>query len=252
MNNTWAMVTGATAGIGRATAEKLAQQKTNLVLTGRREERLKESVLELKNKYSVEAIDLCFDIQNVEAMKQVIETHLQTLSKVSILINNAGLAKGVAPCDQGDIEDWDLMIDTNIKGLFNMTRLMLPFLKQQPRADIVNLGSVAGRWTYPGGAVYCATKHAVLAFSEGLRKDLNGLPIRVCCIEPGMVHTEFSKVRLEDDEKAQKVYQGFEPLTAEDIADTILWSLQRPSHVNIQELVVFPTAQASVTQVHRT
>lgn len=246
----WALITGATAGIGKETAIKLASVGYNLILCGRRQSRLDELEKLLSN--SVEVKTLCFDIQSKSQIQKLATENESALKNVSVLINNAGLACGVDKVDEANVEDWDQMIDTNIKGLLYMTRMMMPFLKKHIFSDIINIGSVAGRWTYPGGAVYCATKHAVRAISEGIRADLCGRSnIRVCCIEPGLVETEFSMVRLGDEQKAKEVYKGLDTLRPEDIADTILWTLQRPKHVNIQEMIIFPTAQASVTQVHR-
>ncbi len=251
MQNNWALITGATSGIGKATAEKLAAQGCNLIITGRREDRLFKLKEELLS-HKIDVLALCFDVQNKKQISDIFQANKSHIDKVNILINNAGLARGVAPIDEGEIDDWDQMIDTNIKGLLYMTRFMLPSLKRHGQGDIINIGSVSGRWTYPGGAVYCGTKHAVRAITEGMRQDLAGTNIRVSCIEPGLVDTEFSLVRLEDDTKAKKVYADTRALTADDIADTIIWSLSRPAHVNIQELVVFPTDQAAITQVHRT
>jgi NADP-dependent 3-hydroxy acid dehydrogenase YdfG len=251
MNNKWALITGSTSGIGEAVATQLAQQGCNLIICGRRKMRLSELKEKLESIHSVKVIDLEFNIQDKLQIKNLIEKNKSDLSKVSILINNAGVGKGVDTVDVADPDDWDEMIDTNIKGLLYMTRYMLPILKKHESADIINIGSVAGRWTYGGGAVYCGTKHAVRAISEGIRQDLSGYKIKVCCIEPGMVNTEFSEVRLGDKIKADQVYAGMTPLSASDIAETIVWTLKRPKHVNIQEMVIFPTDQASISQVYR-
>ncbi len=247
----WAIVTGATAGIGKSTATLLAKNNWNLILTGRRDQRLRDVKQELENNHSVKVETLSFDVSDRKACESVFKEHADLFSKASTLINNAGLARGVDPVQTADLDDWDDMINTNVKGLLYVTRLALPFLQKNTPAHIVNIGSVAGRWTYQGAAVYCSTKHSVRAISEGLRMDLNGQDIRVTNICPGMVETEFSEVRLGDKEKAKQVYAGMKPLTAEDIAECVTWSLNRPKHVNIQEIVVFPTEQASVSQVHR-
>jgi 3-hydroxy acid dehydrogenase/malonic semialdehyde reductase len=247
----WALVTGATAGIGKSTTSLLAKNSYNLILTGRRLERLQEIKEKVQQTSDSEVHILCFDISDRTACEQIFKEHTPLLSKTQVLINNAGLARGIAPMDKGSIDDWEEMIDTNVKGLLYMTRLALPYLLENQPSHIVNIGSVAGRWTYPGGGVYCSTKFAVRALSEGLRMDLNGKNIRITNISPGLVETEFSEVRLRDQEKAKSVYKGLQALRGEDIAECILWSLQRPENVNIQEMVVFPTAQASVTQVHR-
>lgn len=245
----WALVTGATAGIGEATAIRLAAAGYNLVLCGRRLERLQK--LEQKLKNSVQTVLAPFDIRDLKACRDLLAKNQDVIGEIEVLINNAGLAKGTDRFQEAKPEDWDVMIDTNIKGLLYLTRLIVPGMIQRGRGHIVNLGSVAGRWSYPGGAVYCASKFAVRAITEGLRMDLMGTPIRVTNIEPGMVETEFSEVRLGDKDKAAKIYKNMKPLVADDIAETILWTLQRPPHVNIQELVIFPTDQAAIGMVHR-
>lgn len=253
MENKWALITGATSGIGEATAIKLAAEGVNLFICGRRLERLNSLKMKIQNDYKAD-VDiqlLSFDIQDRTQIKDIFTSHKEELARVSVLVNNAGLARGVDKVDEADIDDWEQMIDTNVKGLLYMTRFMLPILKDHDSEDIINIGSVSGRWTYPGGAVYCGTKHAVRAISEGIRQDLCGHNIKVCCIEPGLVHTEFSEVRLEDKTKADAVYAGVKVLAASDIADSIVWTLKRPAHVNIQEMVIFPTDQASITQVNR-
>lgn len=245
MRGKLALVTGATSGIGEATARQLAQRGCRLIITGRRSDRLKKLKSELAA--SVEVQDLCFDIRDRSECEATYKAHRELFSKVDFLINNAGLAKGVEPIPKANIDDWETMIDTNIKGLLFVTRLVLPHMIDRKMGHIVNLGSVAGRWVYPGGGVYCATKHAVLALSEGMRMDLVGTPIRVTNIEPGRVETEFSIVRLEDEGAAKRVYQGMTPLTANDIAECIVWCLDRPAHVNVQEMVIYPTDQAAIT-----
>lgn len=248
-----ALITGATAGIGRATAKMLAGAGLAVIACGRRAERLDELKAELTRdsggRGAVETLVL--DIADRAACERVFREHAVMLEGLDVLVNNAGLAKGLELMQDADIAHWDEMINTNVKGLLYLTRLALPGMLEQGRGHIVNVGSVAGRWVYPRGAVYCATKFAVRALSEGLRFDLLGTPIRVTNIEPGMVETEFSKVRLESDERARAVYKGMTPLRPEDIAETILWSLSRPAHVNIQELVIYPTDQASVQNVSR-
>lgn len=244
-----ALITGASAGIGAATAKALAESGCNLILTARRMDRLKKLKTELGKKVSVEIFPL--DVSKKSEIEKFAKEHSKALSKVDILINNAGLAKGMDPVQKGALEDWDVMIDTNIKGLLYLTRQVLPFMIEKKSGHILNMGSVAGRWTYPNGNVYAATKFFVRGISESIRLDTLGSGVRVTNIEPGMVETEFSEVRLQDKAKAKKVYEGLTPLTAEDIADSIVWSLSRPAHVNIQELVIFPTDQASVTHSFR-
>jgi 3-hydroxy acid dehydrogenase / malonic semialdehyde reductase len=242
-----ALITGATAGFGLATAEILAAQGYNLILTGRRVERLEEAKARLEKNHQIHVTPLAFDIRERVQMEKALGSAGEQLQNLTVLINNAGLALGTEPTQTGSMDDWDAMIDTNIKGLLYMTRLVLPRFVAQNKGHVVNVGSVAGRWTYPGGAVYSATKFAVRAISDSLRMDLLGKNIRVTNIEPGMAETEFSQVRFQgDQEKAKAVYKGLKPLSAEDIAETIAWCLSRPAHVNIQELVIFPTAQAGV------
>ncbi len=251
MNKPWALITGATSGIGQSTASLMAKNGYPVIITGRRDQRLQEIKGMLREKFSAPVETLCFDVSDRKACESVFKEHEGLLQQTQILINNAGLARGVEPMDQASLDDWEEMIDTNVKGLLYVTRLCLPHLKKNTPSHIVNIGSVAGRWTYPGGGVYCSTKFAVRALSEGLRMDLNGQDVRVTNICPGLVETEFSEVRLRDTDKAKKVYQGLKALTPDDIAESVLWSIDRPPHVNIQEMVIYPTSQASVTQVHR-
>lgn len=250
MRGKTAFITGATAGFGLATAELLAEQGCHLLLTGRRRDRLIDISHRLAKKHGVRVTPLAFDISDRKATEEWLSgsrAPLSELSEVSILINNAGLALGVEKFHEANVDDWEVMIDTNIKGLLYATRAILPRMLARGEGHIVNVGSVAGRWTYPGGSVYSATKFAVRAINDSLRLDLQGRNIRVTNIEPGMAETEFSQVRFSGDaEKAKSVYKGMTPLSASDIADTIVWCLSRPAHVNIQELVIFPTAQAAV------
>lgn len=251
-NFKFALISGASSGIGRALAHQLAAQGMSLILLARRQERLdevKNQILKTHPRVAVETL-LC-DLSDQKQVEALFENHSDLLKHVNVLINNAGLAKGTEPVQKSKWSDWDQMISTNIQGLFHLTQKMLPLLEKHTQAHIINLGSVAGRLVYPGGAVYCATKFAVRAFTEGLRMDLLGKNIRVTNIEPGMVNSEFSLVRLGDQQKADQVYSGMTPLSPEDIAETILWTLSRPAHVNIQELVIYPTDQASVGQVSR-
>lgn len=250
MKNKTAFITGASAGIGEAVAYDLAKQKVNLVLVARRLERLKvikEKCLKLGAK-SVQIFKL--DIQKSKDVQAFAKKNQKALSEISILINNAGLAKGVELFQNSSTDDWDQMMDTNVKGVLYVTRAIIPAIIKN-EGHIVNMGSVAGRLVYEGGAVYCATKFAVRAISDGLRMDLKGTRVRVTNIAPGMVQTEFSKVRLGNQQKADAVYNDMMPLSAQDISETILWCLQRPSHVNIQEIIMYPTDQASVGQVIR-
>lgn len=247
-----ALITGASAGIGQATAYRLLQQGCDVLLVARRKGRLED----LRTRWSEEfpgqkILTWDVDIRNFSEIEDRIEKDLTWLQGLSVLVNNAGLARGADPFQNAEWRDWEDMIETNIKALLFITRKLIPFLQASAPSHIVNLGSIAGRWTYSGGSVYCATKFAVRSISEGLRIDLLGKKIRVTNIEPGMVETEFSEVRFRDKEKAKEVYRGLTPLKAEDIAECIVWSLSQPEHVNIQELVVYPTEQASPNHTYR-
>ena len=244
------LVTGATAGIGEAIAHAAAMAGADVVITGRRKQRLTE-VAEALAVHGVRVSTACFDVRDGAAIARLFEEQPE-LADVNVLVNNAGLARGTDPLHEADPDDWQEMVDTNITGLLRMTRPIAAAMAKRGDGHIVNLGSVAGRWTYPGGGVYCATKAAVAALTEGLRFDLHGTGVRVTNIEPGLVETEFSQVRFRGDAaKAKAVYAGTRALSAADVADTVLWCLQRPDHVNVQELVLYPTDQASVRDVHR-
>ena len=250
--NRIALITGATSGIGEATALILAQNSFDLILTGRRSERLqklKEEILK-KNQCRVEI--LCFDIRNKEETASAIESLPDEMKNIDVLINNAGLAAGLDPIHEGNLDDWEQMIDTNVKGLLYITRLISPIMVKRNSGHIVNLSSVAGREAYASGNVYCATKFAVQALTQGMRIDLVKHGIKVSSIAPGAVETEFSVVRFKgDEERADNVYKGFTPLYAEDIAETILFMVTRPAHVNIDDVLIMPTAQAFSREFHR-
>lgn len=240
-------ISGATSGIGLETAKLYAAKKIPVIINGRRKERLEQIKKELGG-----AVELaCFDVADSAAVDKWFAENKNLLSKISLLINNAGLARGTDPVQKAKMSDWEEMINTNVKGLLYLTHKIVPVMIENKSGHIVNVGSVAGRWTYPGGTVYSATKFAVRAISEGLRLDLAGTGLRVTNIEPGMVETEFSEVRFRDKEKAAQVYKGMRPLTPKDIAETIVWTTDRPAHINIQELVIFPTDQAAIRDVHR-
>lgn len=244
-----ALITGASSGIGAATAEALAEEGLHLILVARREERLLKLKSKLEGKYKIKATTVAADLRTTEGIMTIAAA--KGFSGVDLLVNNAGLARGTEKLQDANPADWDEMLETNVTGLLRLTRALLPHMIKNKRGHIVNLGSVAGRWVYPGGAVYCASKFAVRAISEGLRLDLMGTPLRVTNIEPGMVETEFSEVRFQDKERAKGVYKGMTPLSGRDVAECILWVVQRPAHVNIQEMVVFPTDQAAIQHVHR-
>ncbi|HWU42866.1 MAG TPA: SDR family NAD(P)-dependent oxidoreductase [Bdellovibrio sp.] len=248
----WALITGASSGIGWATADALGAYGFDLFITGRRMERLQSLEGHLRAKYpNLSVKKATFDVSDRYEVSEFLKAHYAELEHVEVLVNNAGLAQGIDKMQEGQLDDWETMIDTNIKGLLYMTRGVVEHMVRKKSGHIVNIGSVAGRWTYPGGGVYCATKFAVRALSEGLRMDLAGTNIRVTNIEPGMVNTEFSLVRFGDQKKADRVYEGMTPLHAEDVAETIAWCVARPKHVNIQELIIYPTDQAHVGQVNR-
>lgn len=246
------LVTGATAGIGAATAEAFCRAGCKeIIVTGRREELLKQRAKGWSDEFGTDVAAMVLDVRSRPDIEAIAEQHA-SLFDVDILVNNAGLARGVEPMQEGIVDDWEEMVETNVLGLLYMTRHVVPHMTRRGSGHIVNLGSVAGRWTYPGGGVYCATKAAVAALTEGLRMDLLGKNIRVTNIEPGMVETEFSIVRHKGDmERARRVYADTRPLKPADVAETILWCCARPPHVNVQELVLYPTDQAHVGQVHR-
>lgn len=252
MNKT-ILITGATAGFGEATARIFADNGWNLVLTGRRMERLESLKKELQSK-GVEIELLNFDVRNEEDVNKAIESLSEKVKNdLAILINNAGLAVGRGPIDSGETDDWDRMIDTNVKGLLYVTRAVSPILKKNGGGHIVNIASIAGKEVYAGGNVYCATKHAVDALSRAMRIDLVHDNIKVTNIAPGAAETEFSLVRFKGDEQtAKNVYDGFDPLMAEDIADAVYYVCSRPKHVCINDLVIMPSAQASSTIFHKT
>ena len=249
LSGKWALITGATAGIGEATAHEFAAANCKLILTGRRKRRLQEIQEELKGKYGIEIKILSFDIRDTDACREGVSNIEQP---VDILVNNAGLAKGTEAVYDANFDDWNTMIDTNIKGLMNMTRLIVPTMKDRDSGHIINVGSIASHESYAGGSIYSATKHAVKAFSEATKKDLHGTNIRVSMVSPGLVETEFSVVRYDGDRgKADEVYQDMKPLLAQDVAEIIHFTANRPPHVNIMDTIVLPVDQSSATMVHR-
>ena len=246
------LITGATSGIGRACAEKFAENNHDIIITGRRAGRLENIAAELGEKYGVRVYPAAFDIRKREEIDRFIKDLPPEWKNIKILVNNAGLAAGLDPIQEGNIDDWEQMIDTNIKGLLYITRAVAPMMVERREGHIINIGSIAGREVYASGNVYCATKHAVDALSKGMRIDLVPYGIKVTQIAPGLVETEFSIVRLKGDtEKAKKVYDGLEPLTGKDIAEVVYYSTTLPKHVNINDLLIMPTAQANATTVIR-
>lgn len=247
-----ALITGATSGIGKATAEIFAKNGYNLIITGRRAGRLEELASQLEREFKVKVLKLNFDVRKLGEVKKSIGELPAAFKNIDVLVNNAGLASGLSTIQDGDIEDWEKMIDTNIKGLLYITKEVANLMIPRKQGHIINVGSVAGKEVYANGNVYCATKHAVDALNKGMRIDLLQHNIRVSGIHPGMVETEFSIVRFHgDEEKAKKVYMGLKPLTGEDIADAIFWMASRPPHVNITDMVLTPTAQANATTTIR-
>jgi NADP-dependent 3-hydroxy acid dehydrogenase YdfG len=248
----FALVTGATSGFGLAIARRLAAEGCAVAVTGRREERLRALVEELKREHRVEARAIAFDVRDRDAVERALRGDADLLGRVDIVVNNAGLAAGLAPVQSADPDDWNRMIDTNVKGLLWVTRTVLPGMIERKRGDVVNIGSVAGHQPYGGGSVYAATKFAVRAISDALRYDVLGTGVRVINVEPGLAETEFSLVRFAGDTaRAKQVYAGTVPLSAEDVADAVAWSVTRPQHVNIQQILLTPTDQASAYAVHR-
>lgn len=244
------LITGATAGIGEAIARLLAANQFNLILTGRRTERLSALREELSAKTDV--LTLSFDVRKRSEVTEAIQSLSGKWRTVDVLINNAGGAHGLDPIQSGSIDDWDTMIDANVKGLLYVSREILPGMVERKSGHVINIGSIAGREVYAGGNVYCASKFAVDALSRGMRIDLNTAGIKVTQISPGLVETEFSEVRFKGDKsKAAAPYKGIQPLVADDVADLVLFALTRPAHVVIADLVVFPVAQASATVVNR-
>ncbi|MBV5280921.1 MAG: SDR family NAD(P)-dependent oxidoreductase [Paludibacter sp.] len=248
-----ALITGATSGFGRAIAFRLAKLSGyKLIITGRRSERLDELTQQLQADFSTEVVALCFDVRDNNACKKAFKSIPETFQRIDILINNAGLAAGALPFDQSDLADYDQMIDTNVKGLLYITKLVVPGMIAQQSGLIINLSSIAGIEVYPNGSVYCASKHAVNAITKGLRIDLVKHGIKVSSVSPGMAETEFSVVRYHgDEEKAKAVYSGLTPLNAEDIADTIEFIVTRPAHVSINDIQINPAQQANTYVAHR-
>lgn len=242
------LVTGASSGIGRACAQAFAAAGARLVLCARRRERLAALAEELDtDTYHIE-----LDVRERAAVERTLGQLPEAWRDIDVLVNNAGLAAGLGPLQEGDPDDWDRMLDTNVRGLLNVTRAVVPAMVARGRGHVVNIGSVAGRETYPGGAVYCASKAAVDRITRGLRMDLLGSGVKVSTVDPGLVDTEFSLVRFHgDSERATDVYAGMDPLTADDVADAVVWVVDRPAHVQVSDMVLLPTAQASATRVAR-
>lgn len=252
MSRKIAFITGSSAGIGAATAKLLASQQYNLILAARRIDALNQLSTELNTQFGISTFVVQLDVKNRKEVEETISGLPVEWKKINVLVNNAGLASGLSSIDEGDIDDWDAMIDTNIKGLLYVTRNVIPLMKNNESGHIINIGSIAGKEVYANGNVYCATKHAVDALNKAMRLELSKFPIKVTAIHPGAVETEFSVVRFHGDkERAAKVYEGFENLVADDIADAIWFAISRPAHVNINELTIMPTAQPMASVIHR-
>ncbi len=247
-----ALITGATSGLGKAIALRLAKEGYDVIIAGRRKDRLEELEREIEIKYESKVYSLCFDVRVYNEVEKAIASLPAEWTTIDILVNNAGLAVGLDPIQQGVIDDWERMIDTNIKGLLYVTRVVSPGMVVRKSGHIVNLGSIAGKGVYPNGAVYCATKHAVDALSQGMRMDMLPYGIRVTQVCPGAVNTEFSLVRFKgNQDRADLVYDGYDALTAENIADAVFYAVSQPPHVNIQDMLVMPTAQANGSIFHK-
>jgi len=246
------LITGATSGIGKATAIEFAKNAYNLIITGRRQKKLDSLTARLSKKYKTKIISLCFDVREKSEVKKAIKSLKGPWRKINILVNNAGLAKGFGPINSGEINDWEIMIDTNLKGLLYVTRMVSPLMVRQKSGHIINVASIAGKEVYPNGNVYCATKHAVDALTKGMRIDLHKHGIRVGQVAPGHVEaTEFALVRFDGDKERSKIYEDFVPVNSKDIANAINFMASQPAHVNIQDVLVMGTQQASATIINR-
>jgi 3-hydroxy acid dehydrogenase / malonic semialdehyde reductase len=248
LNNKIVLITGASSGIGEACARAFAGAGARLILAARRVDRLQALAAQL----NVPTHLIALDVRDQPAVARAIESLPEEWRAIDVLVNNAGLSRGLTKLQEYDLTDMDEMVDTNVKGLLYVTRAVLPGMVARNHGHVINIGSIAGHWTYPNGAVYCASKAAVKSISEGMKMDLIGTTVRVTSVDPGLVETEFSQVRFYgDQERAKKVYEGIKPLNGGDVADVVLWCATRPAHVNINDVVMMPVAQASATQVHR-
>ena len=247
------VISGASSGIGEACEHKFASKGTNIIINGRKEEKLAKIKVEIETKYKTNVLILAFDVRNRELAEESIDTLAPEWQNIDILINNAGLVIGMDKEYNGNPDEWDTMIDTNIKGLLNMTRFIVPGMVERNRGHIINIGSIAGDAAYPGGSIYCATKAAVKALSDGLRIDLVDTPLKVTNIKPGMVETNFSVIRFRGNkDSADNVYKGITPLTGDDIAETVWYVANTPAHVQIAEVLLMPTNQATGTIAYKT
>lgn len=252
LRNRVVFITGASSGIGASCARAFAGEGARLLLAARRIERLEAAVPELRAAGAADVRVLPLDVRSAEAVRSAVEALPPEWKEIDVLVNNAGLSRGLDRLHEGNLEDWDEMIDTNVKGLLHVDRAVVPLMAARGSGTVIHVGSIAGREVYPAGNVYCATKHAVRALTEGLRIDLVGTGVRVATVDPGLVRTEFSRVRFRgNDTRAETVYRGMTPLSPDDVAEAIVWVAARPERVTIAEMVVLPTDQASATIVHR-
>ena len=252
LNKENVLITGASSGIGWACAEAFAARGCRLLLAARREERLKGLSAVLRERHGTEVLTMILDVRDRGAVDEWVEGLPETWRNIGILVNNAGLARGLAPLHEGDVADWEEMIDTNLKGLLWVTRAVLPGMIALGRGHVINIGSIAGHEVYPGGSVYCATKHAVAALNRALAIDTLGTGVRISSVDPGMVETEFSLVRFHGDaERAEGVYDGLEALRGEDVAEAVVFCATRPQHATVREMILMPTAQAAAVHTHR-
>ena len=246
------LVTGASSGIGEACAEAFAIRRCRLLLAARREDRLESLAATLRNRHGVDVLITALDVRNRQAVESWIDELPEEWQAIDVLVNNAGLARGLAPLHEGEVQDWEEMIDTNVKGLLYVTRAVLRGMVQRGRGHIINIGSIAGHEVYPGGNVYCASKHAVTALNRSLAIDTLGSGVRVSSVDPGLVETEFSLVRFHGDaNRAESVYDGLEPLLGSDVADAVVFCATRPKNANVREMILTAGAQASAVHAHR-
>jgi 3-hydroxy acid dehydrogenase/malonic semialdehyde reductase len=253
LRNKVVFITGASSGIGKSCARAFAREGAKILMAARRKDRLNSLASELKTDFGASSYCFQLDVRDPAAAERAVAALSADWAAVEVLVNNAGLSRGLDKLHEGKLSDWEEMIDTNVKGLLYVSRAVIPGMVKRGSGHVINIGSIAGHELYPGGNVYCATKFAVTALSRGLRLDLSGTPLRVSSVDPGMVETEFSLVRFHGDAaRAEKVYQGLKPLTPDDVAEAVLFCATRPAHVNISEIIVMPQAQASPMVVHRT
>jgi len=252
LNNTIACITGASSGIGASCARIFASEGASLLLLARRKDRLDSLAADLTTQFGTRILTAALDVRNREQVEKVFGSLPGEWRQIGILVNNAGLSRGMDKLHEGKVQDWEEMIDTNVKGLLYVSRTVIPGMVQRGAGHVINIGSIAGHQVYPGGNVYCATKHAVKALTEGLKMDLLGTGVRVCSVDPGLVETEFSIVRFHGDtQRAAQTYLNMKPLGPDDIAEVVMFCVTRPPHVDISQVIVMPTAQASVHHVHR-